>query len=115
MRTIFILLFPVCSFGQTWPSKYCHDVPYIKGNDGIIYHTCKCDTVRKVLCGPFYCPECNHNTNAEHMATVRKMTDVDQWNDNMEKALKEGCPIKQHLVGSIDSWTDSLKNKTVIK
>lgn len=96
MRMILILLFPIFSFAQTWPSKNCPDVPYIKGNNGVIYHTCKCDTVRRFLCGPLYCPECNHITNEEHMAQLRAYTDPDQWNRDMEQALREGCPIKSH-------------------
>jgi hypothetical protein len=98
MKNIFILAILFCNgaSAQTWPTKDCKDVPYIKGNDDVIYHTCKCDTVRRFLCGPLYCPECNHITNEEHMATLRKETSPDKWNQDMQQALIEGCPIKEH-------------------
>lgn len=31
------------------------------------------------------------------MAQLRAYTDPDQWNRDMEQALREGCPIKQHV------------------
>lgn len=98
IRVIILLFISTSCYSQTWPSKGCPDVPYTKGNDGIIYHSCKCDTVRKFLCGPLYCPECNHITNEEHMTMLRANTDPDQWNADMERARSMGCPIIDHAI-----------------
>ena len=37
------LLFSLSVKAQTWPDSTCIDRPYTKGNDGIIYHTGKCN------------------------------------------------------------------------
>jgi|SRR5882757_4879043 len=42
MKTFLLLLMPLFSLCQTWPTKDCPDIPYTKGNDNIIYHTCDC-------------------------------------------------------------------------
>lgn len=116
---ILLLLF-ICSSAsaQTWPTKDCPDRPYTKGNDDRIYHTCDCG-VRKKPCGPLYCPECRDNVDSVHIKRVEGDVGVQQWNADMDMAVKLGCPVEGFWLQSYSGntitteWTDSAHTKTI--